>query len=117
MSRPNPEALLISWGNSTGLLDAPFSVNVPTDRPERFFTVERTGGGSSFYQDRPLLAVQAWAPSRADASRLIYDFEQAAWNELQYHDQVARFTVNAIVNFPAANDQPRYQALIELVVA
>lgn len=117
MAGPNAEALVISWGNDTDLLDDPFSADVPADSSGRFFTVERTGGGSNFYQDRPMIAVQAWAPRRAEASEMIRDFEQAAWAELRYHEQVARLTFNTITHFPSADNKPRYQALIELVTA
>lgn len=40
---------------------------VPAERPARFQTVERTGGGVRNALDRPLLAVQFWAGTPQEA--------------------------------------------------
>lgn len=42
-------------------------VRVPKNRPQRFVTVERTGGGVENMVDYPLVAVQTWAQSQAEA--------------------------------------------------
>jgi len=42
-------------------------VRVPKNRPQRFVTVERTGGGVENMVDYPLVAVQAWAQTQAEA--------------------------------------------------
>lgn len=42
-------------------------VRVPKDRPQRFVTVERTGGGVENMVDHPLIAVQTWAQTQAEA--------------------------------------------------
>ena len=51
------------------LVDMGYSayVRVPKDRPQRFVTVERTGGGVENMVDYPLVAVQAWAQTQAEA--------------------------------------------------
>lgn len=49
---------------STGV---PAYADVPRERPERFITVERTGGGASDGLDHPELAVQAWGPTNREA--------------------------------------------------
>ena len=40
---------------------------IPETRPERFITVERTGGGASNCLDHPMMALQFWAPTHAQA--------------------------------------------------
>lgn len=42
-------------------------VRVPKDRPQRFVTVERTGGGVVDMVDKPIIAVQTWAQTAAEA--------------------------------------------------
>ena len=51
------------------LVDMGYSayVRVPKDRPQRFVTVERTGGGVVDMVDMPMIAVQTWAQTQAEA--------------------------------------------------
>ena len=51
------------------LLDMDYDayVRVPKDRPQRFVTVERTGDGVTDMVDHPLIAVQTWAQTQAEA--------------------------------------------------
>ena len=51
------------------LVDLGYSayVRVPKDRPQRFVTVERTGGGVVDMVDMPMIAVQTWAQTQAEA--------------------------------------------------
>lgn len=58
---------MVSWLSSMGL-DA--HTRVPSSRPDEFVTVERTGGGVSDGIDRPMMAVQCWAPTDARAEAL-----------------------------------------------
>lgn len=111
------ESLVIGWGNTTALLEDPFHANVPEGRPERFFTVERTGGPLERFRDLPQVAVQAWAPSRSAALRMINEFTAAAWADLLYQPRVSRIDINTIAHFPGADGEPRYQALLEIVTA
>lgn len=114
---PDPEALVIFWGNTTALLEEPFATDVPRDSTGRFFTVERTGGAVERFRDLPMVAVQAWAERRSEASLMIQRFKVAAWTELQYHPGVSRLDINTISHFPGPNGEPRYQAVLELVTA
>lgn len=42
-------------------------VRVPKDRPDRFVTVERTGGAVENLVDYPTVAIQTWAQTQAEA--------------------------------------------------
>lgn len=41
---------------------------VPSTRDDSFVTIERTGGTIDAFADSPTFAVQAWAPTKADAA-------------------------------------------------
>lgn len=53
--------------NATGL---PCATEVPPERPERFVTVYRDGGGRREHVDNPTITVQCWGTSDEDAYRL-----------------------------------------------
>lgn len=42
-------------------------VRVPKDKPQRFVTVERTGGNVVDMVDHPTIAIQTWAQTQAEA--------------------------------------------------
>lgn len=42
-------------------------VRVPENRPQRFVTVERTGGNVADMVDYPTIAIQTWAQTQAEA--------------------------------------------------
>ena len=58
-------------------LDVPVHDRVPSSRPVRFVTVQRTGGAGDRYLDRATVAVQAWASTPGSAASLAYDIEEA----------------------------------------
>lgn len=58
------EAVLVSWLRDEGY--AAYT-DVPADRPERFVTVEREGGGTENMVDLPGVTVQTWGRTRAEA--------------------------------------------------
>ena len=57
---------VIAWLTGLGY-DA--HATVPKDRPDRFVTVERTGGDVADMVDHPEIAIQTWARSAADAEQ------------------------------------------------
>ena len=60
------EATLIGYLRNE--LGVHVSASVPRDRPQRFVTVERTGGALDQFRDLPMFAVQAWGVSAAGAA-------------------------------------------------
>ena len=112
------EALLVDWVNDESAMpSAGFEafMDVPTDRPERFITFERTGGPEGLITGSPMLAVQVWAKYRFEAA----DFAQALARELRklvFLSWVGRVAVSSIYNFPDPDSsQARYQLTVELV--
>lgn len=53
--------------NATGLTCA---TEVPANRPDRFVTIYRDGGGRREHVDNPTITVQTWGASEADAYEL-----------------------------------------------
>lgn len=109
----NIEALIISWLNGQALGAVAFA-DIPADRPQRFITVERTGGGRDRFIDRPQTVVQVWADSRAEASELA-NTVAAALQGMIALPEVGRVTVESVVNFPDVSGHPRYQIFITAV--
>ena len=54
----------------SGVLDARVSASVPASRPDKFVTVERTGGYVSLTSDQATLTLQAWARDRQTCETL-----------------------------------------------
>lgn len=69
------EQALIEWLESNGF--AAYA-QVPKNRPTRFVTVERTGGGVEDLVDHPLVAVQTWAKTQAQAEEDAVDVRNLA---------------------------------------
>lgn len=90
-------------------------MDVPPKRPSQFITVERTGGPVEMVRQVPLLAVQVWAESRYEASRLA-EVVAGVLRSLVALPWVGRVNVSSIYNFPDPDGrQARYQIVAELV--
>lgn len=94
------------------------SADVPRDRPPKFVTVERTGGGSSDLLDHPTLAIQSWAASRALASALSHDVDRAM-RELPYnHPDVSQCSRESLADWPDPDSKTaRYQGTYTLTTS
>lgn len=106
----NAEKALIEF--LSGRLDAPVYADVPDVRPERFVTVEQTGGSSGIYTAAPMIAVQCWAPTRFDASELAREAHDAIPDSVEM-DGIMHAECNAPYNFPDERC-PRYQFVANL---
>lgn len=90
--------------------------SIPETRPERFVTVERTGGQVSGLVDYPTFAVQCWGESRAEAAALASRATQALQSLVSY-PQVASISVDSLYNFPDPDSrQARYQLTVSAVI-
>lgn len=98
------------------VLMVPVSASVPKNRPDRFVTVERTGGPLDAFRDLPQFAVQAWGKSVVDASSLADEVRQAL-PDLINLPNVADVTIGSTYNYPDPDSgQARYQTVFDLVV-
>ena len=111
----NVEASLIEWLRDAGY-DA--YADVPADRPERFVTVERTGGSPHVGFDNPAVAVQAWAGSRLQASRDITDIRDRMLLDLPKQPGFYHVSVDGLYNWPDPDSrQARYQLTADITTA
>lgn len=91
-------------------LGVPASSVVPKNRPKRFATVERTGGGFSLGKDAPSLAVQVWAETEAEAYALALMAREVLLNMRETCPSVCSCRVGGIYSFyDPDSGSPRYQ--------
>ena len=90
-------------------------VRVPKDRPSRFVTVERTGGGVSDMVDHPLVAIQAWAPTQAEAEEDAAAIRMVALvGELPVGVHSMRVNAGPYKFYDEESMQPRYQVVFDV---
>lgn len=107
------EQALVEW--LPGAVGAPCFADVPDPRPDSFLTVERTGGSASLGVDRPGVAVQAWAPTRAAASALALAARDALILRSTEIPEICRCSVDSVYNFPDPDSRSaRYQLSVSL---
>lgn len=92
-------------------------VQVPASRPEKFVTVERTGGKIDAFSDSPTFAVQAWAPTKAEAAALAEQTASAIDSWPMTEPSVADATVESLYDFadPDSRSQ-RFQLTAHVIV-
>ena len=105
-------------------MGVPVSTKIPADpKPAQFIRVQRTGGTrQNRVSDRPLLAVEAWAPTAPQASALMTDLRSAmAALEGRAIAGVTVYDVAEVggpVNLPhpTVTDRQRYTATFEIQI-
>ncbi len=89
--------------------------DVPRDRPERFVTIERTGGSTSNRLDYPELAIQSWAPSNHGAYALARAVDGAMLDMPLKVRDVAGVDRSSLSDWPDPDSRsPRYQGVYRL---
>lgn len=115
----NAEVVAVDWFNADAALKGvPLEafMDIPADRPGRFITVERTGGGDERWRGLPTLAVQVWAQYRYEAADLAA-LVVGSLRRMVALPNVARVEVQNVYNFPDPDSgQVRYQVTADLVV-
>lgn len=109
------EAFLVAWFNRNASVAAYGEVPAEGDKPTMgFITVERTGGFPSRDGiDRPMVAVQCWAQTRAKAAALAAEVALYA-DEICEDTRVAECSVSSLYLHPTAKKEPRYQVVFNL---
>lgn len=114
----NIEAAVISWLNSDeNLKDAKAAADVPATRPNKFITVELTGGARSRYRATPLMAIKCYAGSRYEASELAENLVMPRLLAMPWGvDEIADVNIESIYNNPEPGPplRPRYQINITI---
>ena len=114
------ETTIVQWLNTDPDLDGIHaSLSVPPDRPDRFVTVERTGGMEGPYRSTPIVAVQAWdSEGRYKAAQLAETVKRRLMS-LTDIDRVADVSIESVVHLPDPGPPftERYQILIQATIA
>jgi len=95
----------------------PAYMEQPEDKPERYFVLERTGGGERGAEMRDAtVAVQSYGPTLLDAAALNEQVLEIM-QELQYNEKsVISCVLNSNYNFTDTRTKRyRYQAVYDLV--
>ncbi len=94
-------------------------VQVPTDRPDQFLTIRRSGGTADRLTDRPLIDVFAWARTDEDAK----DLAQLALAHMgAIRGRHAGVSVQGVTEYaglspaPDQSAQPRWTFSVELSI-
>lgn len=106
------EAVVIK--HLSGKLPYLVASDVPNPRPDYLVTVERTGGAVKPGIEYPTMAVQCWAPTRAEASTLSQTVESAL-ETLDETNEISQVSINSVYNWPTEKNEQRYQIIINLV--
>lgn len=96
----NVESAVISWLNSLTGTDYPVSGDMPTDRPTKFITVDRTGGPrESMVLDKAEILIEVYNKnSRLDASTKANEIADRIIGLEAYEDNITHAAVNSVVN-------------------
>ena len=108
---------LVQWlSRQPELKNIPVSSQPPAERPNRFITVERTGGSQDTLTDAPSLAIQCWARSEVEAAWVSELVMTIVFPRVYELPDVAKFTVGSVYSYPLDETQPRYQLTVSAVV-
>lgn len=117
----NVEKTVIDWlAADEQLAECAVYADVPAERPERFVTVELTGGAIGRYKATRILAVCVYAPTRYEASRLANDVLTPRLQDMPWGvSEVADVSVESMYSnpMPGPPPQPRYQINITIIHA
>ena len=90
-------------------------VRVPKDRPQKFVTVERTGGGVADMVDYPMVAIQTWAQTQAEAEEDASAIRMVALvGELPEGVHSMRVNAGPYKFYDEDSMQPRYQVVFDV---
>ena len=112
----NVEKVVIGATNADDRLDGiPVVGEVPKDRPDRFITVERTGGAPQDVRDLPFVTAHAWDKTRQAASETAMLFADILRDLAVTHPSIARVSIESIYNDPDISGYPRYRITAQIV--
>lgn len=105
------ESYLIEWINALALGVEAFPYKPDANR---CITVERTGGSDDGFIDHPMVAIQCWGETFADAEKLARALNSRVMAELADGRKVTSCSCNSLARFPGEKDEPRYQLVYDI---
>lgn len=105
----------LAYEDGSSVAHVPVSGEVPTPLPEKFVTVEKTGGRIENHVRSGTLAIQSWAGSQKEASEL-NDQVITAMEAAVALDVISKCQLNSDYNYTdTSTKHHRYQAVFDLV--
>lgn len=106
------EAFLIKW--ITTYLGVNAYGEKPAKEPVEYVTVERTGGGIALEHDTASFAVQCWAKTNAQASKLAHRLA-LSFPDMEDEPDVCEVAVESVYRFDSPDStHARYQITLNL---
>lgn len=112
---PSIAATAIQWLNQHPPDGYTAHGSTPDPRPERYITIQRTGGIRGRYKDDAMLAIQVNAPTRSQAaatSEQVADLLLDMWQLPEIADVEIHSIADTSLNGPPVT--PRYQITAEI---
>lgn len=95
-------------------LDVPVYLQIPMEPPERYVTIERTGGGDSNFIKSATFAIQSWANTMYEAADL-NERVKALMDNATTLPEVSASDLNSDYNYTDTSTMKyRYQAVYDL---
>lgn len=97
------------------VLTVPVYAQRPAEVPQKYVTVERTGGGMTNRIRSAMVAVQSYAPTLYEAAEL-HEEVIGAMLDIVSLDEIGGISLNSEYNYTdEETKQPRYQAVFDVV--
>lgn len=99
----------------TAITGIPVYVDVPSEPPESYIVIERTGGGEEEHIRSAMIAIQSYGMSRLQAATL-HENVLSAMHGLITLDNVSACNVNSEYDFTDTETKRyRYQAVFDVI--
>lgn len=107
----------IDWLNSdTNLTGYKATAVVPSKRPKRFITVQRTGGVTSQFVDRAGLTIAVYAPTQQEADETGESVVRARLMAMPSVPDVGRVSIESMYEQPDVEAGcPRYEINVQVI--
>lgn len=99
-------------------LTDPVFLQVPKTQPEKYYVIEKTGGGMTEHITTSIFAIQSYASKMQDAAEMIEEVKRVMFYApgLTNEDEICKVTLNSSYNFTDEEEKKyRYQAVYEIV--
>lgn len=107
------EKIVLDYLENT--LNVPVYMEVPNKKPKRFILLEKTSGNIENYINSSTIAIQSYAESLYEASKL-NEIVKEAMNNIIILDTISKSKLNSDYNYTdTTKKQYRYQAVYDLV--
>lgn len=110
------EVTLLNFLNAK--LSLPVFTQVPKTMPEKFYVIEKTGGGMTEHITTSMFAIQSYAKSMYEAAEMIESLKMVMMYTPGFvnEDEICKVSLNSSYNYTDESQKLyRYQAVYEIV--